>query len=190
MFAKLNGGTIKNLYVDYQAPTFERIQHLSFIGDCRGNVENVYAKLTVRSAISKDTTSAWGVSALINRLYNANGNKVRNCIGEVVLSNVDDTDGIVLSSLVGVSYSGIPLSNCYGVTNECNLRSHYNCTQKGNDGICCYYTNASMAFENVSVVESKTDLLNKSFNREDGWAEYWQMKADGLYFGNMLIVAK
>lgn len=190
VFAKLNGGTVKNLYVDYQAPKFASISHLSFIGDCRGNVENVYVKLTVRSTISKDTTSAWGVSALINRLYNANGNKVRNCVGEVVLSNVDDTEPIILSSLVGISYTGVPISNCYGVTNGYNLKSHFDCTQKGNDGICGYYTNATIAFANVSAVNNASNLLNKSFNKEDGWAEYWQVKADGLYFGNTLIVAK
>ena len=33
-------------------------------------------------------------------------------------------------------------------------------------------------------------LETATFNNSDGWCSYWQVKADGLYFGNKLVVAK
>lgn len=188
VFAKLNG-TVKNVYVEYLAPNLANASDVAFVGECHGLVENVYVKMTIRNTLSNH--QYYGASAALVSRLSGDSNGLRNCVGEIVLDGVSDTDGIVLASLVGIAYTGRTIQNCYGVINGINYLNHVNCAKKVNDGLCSYYTSTGITFPtSVEKVDTRVGLINKSFSQLDGWAEYWQLKAEGLYFGNTLIVAR
>lgn len=185
VFANLRG-TIKNVYVEYLAPNISSAYCVAFVGICYGTVENIYVKMTIRNTLSANSASA----AIVAKLYyDINSkNELKNCVGEIELNGVSDTSGIVLASLVGTAYSGMPIKNCYGVTNGINYKNNSNCAQKINDGLCAYYSNNVTFPTSVERVDTRAGLLNKTFNSADGWL-YWHKEADGLYFGTTKIVA-
>ena len=171
-------GTVRNVYVEYTVNS--KTQAIGFITENGGVVENIYVKATFNS------------TAPVVKKYNGvvvawhnSGAVLKNCVGEMVFA--DGVSGsLAVGTVLGTNYSNattVP-TTCYGVTNGITL------TNGTGEGVCNHYSNTANVMKDSKNVESRSALLSEDFSAANGWSEYWQMKADGLYFGNTLIAAK
>ena len=185
VFGIIKNATIKNVYVEYTAPDVNG--GIGLVGDAEGAslISNVYVKAT----ISVTTTSNAGVGGVLGWLYD--DTIVENCIADVNFAG--STDFAKAGSIVGISYSKIAksINNCYAITNGATMSYTTDYTEYGGGTVVNQNTNPLGVPVNCANYETGSAMLESAtFNSADGWNSYWQVKADGLYFGNKLVVAK
>jgi hypothetical protein len=138
----------------------------------------VYVKATISV-----TSTVQGVAGLLGYLYD--DTIVENCVTDVNFAGSNDF--AKAGTIVGFSTSIIAnsISNCYGITNGATM------SYKDGKDVCCWNSNPNGVPVNCANYETGSAMLESAtFYSADGWNRYWQVKADGLYFGNKLVVAK
>ena len=169
-------GTIKNVYIEYTAINK---QGIGVVTENKGLIENVYAKAIFNSVI------ATRYSGPVVGWNNAAG-KIRNCVGEIAIAEGVATTVWNIGTVLGYNYASKTDSmvNCYGITNGVTL-TYRTTTFNG----VCNESNQNNQGTNCKNVADRNALSLEDFSVAKGWSSYWQVKADGLYFGNTLISA-
>ncbi len=163
----VNTGTIKNIAFEYSLLTAEGNAY-GLIYSNEGLVENLFVKAVY-------THNSWNTAAIAMK----NSGTIQNCITDV--SSSATTYANRVGSIVNVEYSGV-IKNCYSINTANTVETPY---------IEIY---SAGTYTNNHVYATNQTLLNgintsaDPFDGANGWSRFWKMTANGIAFGDELVL--
>ncbi|MBQ9756195.1 MAG: Ig-like domain-containing protein [Clostridia bacterium] len=151
-------------------------------GDIRfSTIENVaIINVKVNSGCPVIASNAWG-GATISNVYVECDYQGGNSVGLLLTGEANVKNCVVKTTNVGEGTNYALSTGCKNAVTNCYAI-----------GSVATTTNLT-ANDNTVVYESDAKLYEvatTNFTKEKGYNSYWQVKTDGVYFGNALVIAK
>ncbi len=167
----VNTGTIKNLAIEFYVAEGAG-NSTSLVAKNHGTVENLF----VEAAFAGYSYTTGAIVAI-----NLSSGTVKNCITTVSSTMSTQDSKNRLGSIVGVDKNG-KILNCYAVNTANSITTPYIDTWNNGN-----YT-GSAVYANNQLLLSGINTSAEPFAGANGWSRFWKMTANGIAFGDKLVI--